>query len=292
MLANGTILGVAPIWKTMLLAGGLLTALFIAIEPESSLQLSLLPRTLFWILHVSCALTGIILASYAVRILAKQHLSLFMTVTLTGLIGAILTTPPYWALETLFPSNPPDGWLDEFETRGLWQAMLAEFLEMLPTFLISWYAVNLPLFLNPTLLNNGLPPDEPPAPDKDQDDKEQTLNQLYERLPEVIGKDIVAISSDLHYLNIHTTLGRTLLLGNLKDYADAFGNAGMLVHRSHWVAKAHVVKLHITGKTAYCLMSSGLKIPISRAKRKEAKTYFGEARLSKNKEQNRLVRIK
>jgi DNA-binding LytR/AlgR family response regulator len=51
---------------------------------------------------------------------------------------------------------------------------------------------------------------------------------------------------------------------------------GMQVHRSSWIAKAHTVKVHMAGAEAYCVMTNGLKVPVSRNKRKEVKNYFGQ----------------
>ena len=298
MIANGTILGVAPMWKTMMAAGGVLALLFTFMEPEVSLALDVFPRLLFWILHISCGVGGILLASYLIRLFSIEQMPVFIAITITGIIGAILSAPCYLLLDSFYPDSPPDGWLDVFEAQGWWQALLAEFLEVLPVFLASWYIVNLPLFFNTTQLNSSLPPDDPDDP-KDiegadsQAHRQKIRGQLYERLPKVIGEEIVAISSDLHYLNVHTVLGKTLLLGSLKEYVRAFGETGMQIHRSHWVSKEHVVKVHITGKAAYCLMSNGLKIPVSRSKRNGVKRYFGQSALTVGKNpRNRLVRVK
>lgn len=281
-MINGTVLGVAPIKTSLLVMGGVISVFCTLVEPEVSAGLSLLPRFAFWVSHVGVALLGILLASLILsRYWPHRQLSLFVTIGLTGMLGVLLATPALLLLEEFFPEESDQEWLDIFGQRGWWQALLAEYLQVLPKLLPTWYLVNLPLLFNKPVLHL-LPEDaEPDTPPDDQAEHEEELRQrrerLYAKLPEVIGRDIVAISSDLHYLNVHTVLGKFLVLGSLKHCVEAFDDEGVLVHRSNWVAKRHVVKVRTSGDEAYCLMSNGLKVPISRSKRKEVKALFGDA---------------
>ena len=97
-----------------------------------------------------------------------------------------------------------------------------------------------------------------------------------DRLPAVIGRDIVAVSSDLHYLHVDTTRGRAMILGSLKDAAAALGDRGMLVHRAHWVAHAHVRRVQIAGPEAWCHLSTGQRVPVSRRRRRAVRDHYGE----------------
>jgi hypothetical protein len=283
MLINGTVLGVAPIRTSLFIVCGILAALFTLMKPEMSAGLSFGWRFVFWVSHIAAGLGGILLASYLLRFCTRLARVLFLSVTLTGVAGAFLSAPIYVVLESLFSVPAPANgscWFSQWVATGWWQQVLVEALNALPILLLSWYAVNLPLFFNqPQLLNDDVPPDDPNEPDhketKEAEQRQRTINDLFERLPEVIGRDIVAISSDLHYLNVHTRLGKVLILGSLKTYADAFAEQGLLVHRSHWVAKSHVERVHVAANTAVCIMSTGLRVPISRSKRKEVKDIFG-----------------
>lgn len=281
-MINGTVLGVAPMKTSLLIIGGILSVFCTFVEPQVSAGLSLLPRFVFWVSHVGVALLGIFLASLILsRCWPHRQLSLFVTIGLTGMLGTLLATPGLLLVEEFFPEEVDQEWLDIFGQRGWWQALLAEYLQVLPKLLPTWYLVNLPLLFNKPVLYQ-LPtseePDSPPPGDQAQREEElrQRREQLYAKLPEVIGRDIVAISSDLHYLNVHTVLGKILVLGSLKHYVEAFGDEGMLVHRSNWVAKRHVVKVRTSGEEAYCLMSNGLKVPVSRSRKKEVKAIFGD----------------
>lgn len=294
MNSNGTLLGVVPMRTGLLVTAAVLVALFTIVEPEASAGLSLLPRFCFWLLHICIGVLAIVLASKAVHLFTSRRFPVFAVVTVTGIFGAVIATPIFLLIEQFFPAEPPDSWLDTL-AKTWWQSMLVELLEAMPTLLICWYAVNLPLLFNNVQVNDDGPGDDDPKSPSEADIQEQkrqqTLEELYDRLPKVIGRDIVAISSDLHYLNVHTTLGKALILGSLKTCAEAFDEAGMLVHRSHWVAKSHVARVHVSTEAAYCVMSTGLKVPISRSKRKEVKQYFGQSTVTPARE-SRVVKIK
>ena len=94
-------------------------------------------------------------------------------------------------------------------------------------------------------------------------------------LPGVVGTDVIAISSDLHYLNVWTVAGRTTILGNLRDAVAELDDIGMQVHRSHWVAHAHVKRIVGTASDAACILSNELRIPISRRKWKSVREHYG-----------------
>ena len=281
MLFNGTILGAAPIKTSLLLAAALLSLLFTLVKPEASAGLGLLARFSFWVLHIGIGLLAILCASCCLRFWRLAQLPTVVSLGITGVIGAVLAAPLYCLVELLYPPELITDELDVFAARGWWQAIVTEFVNVTPIMLISWYAINLPYMLNkPMLLNEAavdIPDDSIDEAEKEAQERKQRLDHLHERLPEVLGRDIVAISSDLHYLNVYTTLGKTMILGSLKYYADALAESGMQVHRANWVAKKHIVKVHVTTADAYCVMTNGLKVGISRNKRKEVKNYFGQS---------------
>lgn len=281
MRVDGTVLGAAPIKTSLVLVAAILSLLFTLVEPAASAGLGFWARLGFYVLHIGIGLLAILLASCCLRFWRLAQLPTIVSLGVTGVIGTIMAAPLYCAIELLYPPEIIDDSLDVFGQQGWWQAIVAEFLEVLPVMLASWYSVNLPFLLDkPKLLNEvdaDLPDGSPDEFDLEASERQRRLDHLYQRLPEVLGRDVVAISSDLHYLNVHTTLGKILVLGSLKYYAEALADIGMQVHRSNWVAKAHIVKVYVAGAEAFCLMSNGMKVPISRNKRKEVKNYFGQS---------------
>ena len=68
-----------------------------------------------------------------------------------------------------------------------------------------------------------------------------------------------------HYTEVTTTLGRELIL---LRFADALGELGpvpgLQVHRSHWVADAHVARLVRDNGRMTILLCDGTEVPVSR----------------------------
>ena len=68
-----------------------------------------------------------------------------------------------------------------------------------------------------------------------------------------------------------------MVLGSLKNVAGLMGDAGMAVHRSHWIASAHVRRIVKKGSAWECVMSNDLRIPVSRRNRARVTEWFGAA---------------
>ena len=81
----------------------------------------------------------------------------------------------------------------------------------------------------------------------------------------------------MHYLHVHTTLGKCMVLGTIRDVASLLEDAGLLVHRSHWVAHAHVQRIAKRGSAWECVMTNNLRIPVSRRNRAKVTEWYGSA---------------
>ncbi|HYD64994.1 LytTR family DNA-binding domain-containing protein [Azospirillum sp.] len=87
------------------------------------------------------------------------------------------------------------------------------------------------------------------------------------RIPARLGRSLVALEMEDHYVRVHTANGSDLLLMRLRDaVAELEGFDGLQVHRSYWVAAAAVtgVERKPDGKLTLVL-STGLKVPVSRS---------------------------
>lgn len=92
------------------------------------------------------------------------------------------------------------------------------------------------------------------------------LPALLERLPPKFRQaPLYAISSEDHYVRIHSAAGEHMLLMRLSDAEDlASPIVGLKPHRSWWVAESGVEKVEkIRGKLQINL-KSGIEIPVSR----------------------------
>ena len=270
---NLTVLGVASLSTTLPVVGAVLVLLFVLMKPEATSGFAFHERLAYWAAHIGLGLASLVMASKMLRAQLPGRAPQWLIVLATGLIGAAILAPLYLLLEGLVPAHlvdEPDDWLDEFAARGGLQAVIAEFIEVAPVFLAAWFAVNLPLLFGAAESGSEPPqdPDEPADQSKPEDD-------IRARLPRAIGSDIVLISSDMHYLHVHTTRGKCMLLGTLRDAARQLGETGMLVHRSHWVAHDHVQRLARRGRNWECVMSNDLRVPISRRNQQKAAEWYG-----------------
>ena len=100
----------------------------------------------------------------------------------------------------------------------------------------------------------GSEPIVPPAPPP-----------IFERVPLPQRGKLLALLVEDHYVDIVTDKGKTLVLMRLADaIRETAPIAGLQIHRSHWVARDAVVKVHRSEGKLILELSNGLKLPVSR----------------------------
>ncbi len=289
VVSNGTVFGLWPLGRSIVFVGVVLVAIFVIMEPEASHGLGIIDRTVFWVTNVGLALGALYAASWLLLPRIMHLLPPWLGLLFAGIAGAVLMAPFGYLVELVQPESwemADDGdWLDVFERSGVWQGIVAEFLEVGPQVLVVWMAINLPFFASRPTFNDPPGPGgdgnrhEPVDVDKDEAGQyaEEVRNEFLSEIPESLGTNVLAISSDLHYLHVYTDLGRCMILGSLQRAADAMGEDGMRVHRAHWVARRAIVKIVKVGQQWYCLLTNDLKIPISRRKKSTVAGWFGHS---------------
>lgn len=97
-------------------------------------------------------------------------------------------------------------------------------------------------------------------------EKAPTRPPLLDRLPPKFrNADLYAISSEDHYVRIHSEAGEHMLLMRLSDAEDlALPLIGLKPHRSWWVAEAGVETVAKSGGKISLTLLSGTKVPVSR----------------------------
>lgn len=89
---------------------------------------------------------------------------------------------------------------------------------------------------------------------------------LLDRLPPRLGRDLVALQMEDHYVRAHTPLGSDLLLMPLGRAVEAVEAVeGLRVHRSWWVARAAVEGEAWEGRNLRLRLRGGLEAPVARA---------------------------
>lgn len=287
-----------------------LALLFTVLEPPASRGLAFPAALAFWLLHIG---VGMLLAVWVTAVLSRRavaaHWHPWARVLAGGVAGSLLFAPFALAVDLVLPvpgrDTAPDDLLDQWEAGGGALAVLAEWLQLAPSYLASWLLVNaVPLrpwrsrsidaaafarvpstptspepggplptpaetsALGAPAAGSGPPelldaPDPPPTstgPEASPADRAAFLDQL----PPAIGTDLIAIQADLHYLHVRTTRGRATLLAGISAAEAALGGTGLRVHRSHWVALAHVVRVSRGARGMSLTLSDGSRVPVSR----------------------------
>ena len=140
------------------------------------------------------------------------------------------------------------------------ETLAAEFFALAPVFIVVWMALNAGRLLR--LQPEAEMPDvEPSIP---------VTEAFWQRVPVSIGRDLIALSAELHYLRVRTAQGDALVLyafGTAVSELSASAAPGQQTHRSHWVMQHHIQKIERVGQRAICHMTDGTQIPVSRAYR-------------------------
>ena len=99
-------------------------------------------------------------------------------------------------------------------------------------------------------------------PDRERDDGDGH-SRLWELLPEELGKDIIFLKSEDHYVNVRTATGSALVTMRFVDAVKELGDAGLQVHRSYWVSRRHIRGLTKRDRKLLLRLSRSHTVPIS-----------------------------
>ncbi len=269
----------------------------------------------FWVVSVGLGLglAGVVAAALVRRpawILRPR----WQTVALSGGLGLLLFTPLSLGLEGVFPppAEPPDGWLDALEARGLGGRLVAELLQVGPAYLLTWHLINLTAPWLPArgarmavtgaagvqvALEPAAAGPQPPAlpvlpvrpapqaaqvaavPTADSPSASRAIQAptAAEALgwPRALGDEVLHVEADLHYLQVTTALGRAMVLGSLAAVEAHFGDQGLRVHRSHWVALRAVRGVRRQGDGWVVDLRGGASMPVSRRRVAQVRERLG-----------------
>ena len=90
------------------------------------------------------------------------------------------------------------------------------------------------------------------------------------RLSAPLGRELICLEMEGHYVRVHTSLGNDLILMRMRDAVNELENYdGMQVHRSFWVARDAIDSVHRSGERGIITMSNGMEIPVSRTRLRE-----------------------
>lgn len=97
-------------------------------------------------------------------------------------------------------------------------------------------------------------------------DLPERATTLLARIPAELGRELIALEAEDHYLRVHTGVGSSLILYRLSDALIQLDpSKGLQVHRGWWVARDAVLGTSREGGRLWLSLSNGLKVPVSRA---------------------------
>jgi hypothetical protein len=88
---------------------------------------------------------------------------------------------------------------------------------------------------------------------------------FFRRLPPHLGRDIIALKMEDHYVRVYTAVGDGLIhcrFGDALYELKSFD--GVQTHRSWYVARAHILEIKRSRSRTRLVLQSGLDVPVSR----------------------------
>lgn len=90
--------------------------------------------------------------------------------------------------------------------------------------------------------------------------------RILRRLPPRLGRELLCLSMEDHYVRLHTISGSVLVLMPLSQALGEMGDIdGLQVHRSWWVARHAVIGVVEDRRNLRLRLKGGLEAPVSRA---------------------------
>jgi hypothetical protein len=88
-----------------------------------------------------------------------------------------------------------------------------------------------------------------------------------ERLAPHLGRAVLCLQMEDHYVRVHTTQGSALVLMSLSQAIDGLKDLeGVQTHRSWWVARSAITGVVEDGRNLRLSLKGGLEAPVSRAR--------------------------
>jgi len=261
-------------------AGALLVLTLTLMEPASAFGLAWWQRAGFYAAHVA---PGMVVAWSASGWLFNrpglQHWPAWVLLALAGAAAGVALAPWSVALEMslgIVDLDEPGAVPMSLSAAAWWSELADELLQVPPRTALFWVAMNLwVLWRTEQSHCKAATPGAQPEPEASpalaapvsSSTPSTDAAALLDRLPARLGRDLVQLEAQQHYLRVVTTRGEHLLLYGLAPAVAELsqrGVAGMQIHRSVWVAWAHVERLDLRPGSLAAVLRDGRRLPIGR----------------------------
>ncbi|MEW5687324.1 MAG: LytTR family DNA-binding domain-containing protein [Pseudomonadota bacterium] len=199
-----------------------------------------LHRYAYWFFLVAI---GYVLAIGALQVLRPvPAFARLPKVAAIVVLGSIATLPYMfvvaWTLDVLFGRSTPPG--------RIWSLYLSvASVELVIAGIALW-----------PLLTADRPAPSVDAPNTDP---------FFARVPDRLGRDLLALEAQDHYLMVHTRRGSALIHMQLSEAVQILpAQLGLQAHRRWWVARKEVAGLRREGHQTLIELTGGLTVPVGR----------------------------
>lgn len=218
-------------------------------------------HTLFWFIAVSAGWLQMILIARGVRAsFGPERYPGWSLLLISALVGAVpLTFQVRWLMETIVvpEAGLPVPWITYLNV-----CVINLVFSVIQYLLIErWPIFDLPA-ASPQIDNSEVNTSEP----VEDVQKQIPTVALLRRRPEQLKGEIRFMQMEDHYLRVHTEYGSELVLHRMSDAVEDLADTdGQQVHKSWWVARAAVDKIHNVNRKRSIVAFDGTIIPIGRS---------------------------
>jgi hypothetical protein len=256
MSQDPSLLGTPREWAKDLAAATVIGVFFGVIGPFGSFNGGALgPRIAYWVANMWI---GFIILTTVVRVSVRAGERMDLPVWFALALGTAIGVVPLSIVLALFSAwvwPPNHGRVSSLFSQYGQALVIAE-----PFAFVYYFVVD-------RVWMPEVRPRVSPAPETRAAEHPPGANgRFLDRLPPRLGRDLLCLQMEDHYVRAHTAKGSDLILTPLKDAIAELGAAdGLQVHRSWWVARAAVAEPVASGRNLVLRLSNGLEVPVSRA---------------------------
>ena len=213
--------------------------------------LELPDRVAFWSLAIALNwIFGLIVGLGAVQAFERRGMVAWAVVVAGGsAVASIPGTAVVWLLVVAFMDSQTAG---AAGITSLYSQVIA--IHLVLTSLITWLIVGPPRHVKQE--DTPFPTQPVATPD----------NAFLKRVPTRLGRNLLHLHMQDHYLEVHTDRGSDLLLIRFRDALREVADLdGAQVHRSHWVARAALDRIARRNGRVVLHLVNGSEVPVSRS---------------------------